>query len=148
MNKYPIRIKDRNGEVKFEKVVDLDKESVTIGYDPEIDKDSAVKAIKKTLRVIGRTDQLIWETLRTAKSTFYSYKDYSRWPTKKFLIGLAFLAEYNMAETHQLLSVTNWEFVSDNRWDAIVMTYIENGNYDLEKLNVELTQNGLEPVFD
>jgi hypothetical protein len=148
MTKYPVRIKDRNGEIKFEKVVDLDKEFVTIGYDPEIDKDMAVQAIQKTLKVIGRTDQSVWEALHMAKSTFYSYKDYSRWPTKKFLVGLAFLAEYNVDDTRQLLSVTNREFVADNRWDDIVMTYLVSGNYDLEKLNVELTQNGLEPVFD
>jgi hypothetical protein len=81
------------------------------------------------------------------KSTFYSYKDFKRWPTKKLLIGVAFLAKYDLAAISQLLSLTNYDFDVKNQWDKVVIAQIEQGDYDLAKLNVELTKNGLEPLF-
>lgn len=104
---------------------------------------SFVDGLQEYIESRFRKDSLFYEKANISRQAFYKMKttkDYS--PTKSTAFACLIALELNLEESASLLRKAGMTFSRSSLMDIIVRYYIENGEYDLDRINEVLDGYG------
>ena len=88
-------------------------------------------------------DSLFYEKANISRQAYYKLRTTKNYmPTKSTAFACAVALKLSMEETESLLKKAGMAFSRSSLMDVIVEYYIENGEYDLDKINEVLDDYG------
>ena len=142
INKY-IEINHRINGFDFRKNQNFLKENlnhVTLSFQ---------KKLLELIRISGMNDKDICRMANIDSKIFNRIKKRTTYyPKKKMVMSLCIGLKLNLEQSKDLLMSAKYEFNSSSKFDLIVQNAIENKEYDILKLNVELQYYTKETLDD
>lgn len=99
------------------------------------------------IKAKGKKPAEIYKKANVDKTTFSKIKsDKNYHPTKDTALAFSMALHLNLTETEDLISRAGYTLSSSIKRDLIVKCYIESKTYNIDDLNIKLSDYGLAPL--